>query len=288
MMTFYAPVLAATFPLKAESAYRFFPTESLSFTAWLSNSILVSILVTGSVLLFAYRSAAGMHMIPGGMQNFFEAIVETTLDVVEGIIGKRLAQKAFGFLASLFLFILFSNWFSLLPGVGTVGWGSKTGFLTVNEVEIPLLRPTTADLNMTLGLATVAMCFWFLWTVQEVGFFGLVKSLFEVKGGVRGILSFVLAPIFLFVGILEVFSILIRPVSLSLRLYGNVYAGEILMHTMTDLGNSLGFSQWMSALMSVVVPIPFYFLELLIGFLQAIVFTLLIAVYIQLSTVHSK
>ena len=287
-MTFYTPVLVATFPLKAESAYRFFPTESLSFTAWLSNSILVSILVTGLVLLFAYRFAARLHMTPGGMQNFFEAIVEITLNVIEGIIGKRMAQKAFGFLASLFLFILFSNWFSLLPGVGTVGWGTKAGFLTVNEVEIPLLRPTTADLNMTLGLAIVAMYFWFLWTVQEVGFFGLVKALFEVKGGVKGVLSLVLTPIFLFVGVLEVISILVRPMSLSLRLYGNVYAGEILMRTVTDLGNSLGLSQWVSTLMSVVVPIPFYFLELLIGFLQAIVFMLLIAVYIQLSTVHSE
>ncbi|ALJ56491.1 ATP synthase subunit a [Candidatus Xiphinematobacter sp. Idaho Grape] len=287
-MTFYAPVLVATFPLKAESAYRFFPTESLSFTAWLSNSILVSVLVTGAVLLFAYRFATRLRVIPGGMQNFFEAIVEITLNVIEGIIGRRMAQKAFGFLASLFLFILFSNWFGLLPGVGTVGWGSKAGFLTVSEVEIPLLRPTTADLNMTLGLATVAMYFWFLWTVQEVGFFGLVKALFEVKGGVKGVLSLVLSPIFLFVGVLEVISILVRPMSLSLRLYGNVYAGEILMRTMTDLGNSLGFSQWVSALMSVVVPIPFYFLELLIGFLQAVVFTLLIAVYIQLSTVHSE
>jgi F-type H+-transporting ATPase subunit a len=141
---------------------------------------------------------------------------------------------------------------------------------------------------MTLGLATVAMYFWFLWTVQEVGFFGLVKALFEVKGGVKGVLSLVLTPIFLFVGILEVISILVRPMSLSLRLYGNVYAGEILMRTMTDLGNSLGLSPWVSTLMSVVVPIPFYFLELLIGFLQAIVFMLLIAVYIQLSTVHSE
>jgi len=287
MMAFHMSVLAA-FPLKAESACQFFPAGSLSFTAWLSNSILVSILVTGSVLLFACRSTARLHMIPGGMQNFFEMIVETTLNLIEGIIGKRMAQKAFGLLASLFLFILCSNWFGLLPGVGTIGWGPEAGLLTVREVEIPLLRPTTADLNMTLGLAVVAMYFWLLWTVQEVGFFGLVKALFEVKGGVKGMLFFILIPIFLFVGVLEVISILVRPVSLSLRLYGNVYAGEVLMHTMTDLGSSLGLSRWASALMSVVVPIPFYFLELLIGLLQAIVFMLLVAVYIQLSTVHSE
>ncbi|QQY08126.1 MAG: F0F1 ATP synthase subunit A [Candidatus Xiphinematobacter sp.] len=286
-MAFCTSVLAA-FPLKAESAYWFFPAESLSFTAWISNSILVSVLVTGLVLLFAWRSTTRLRTIPGGMQNFFELIVEATLNVIEEIIGKRMAKKTFGLLAALFLFILFSNWFSLLPGIGSVGWGPRAGFLTVSEVEIPLLRPTTADLNMTLGLAAVAMCFWLLWTVQEVGFVGLVRELFGVKGGVKGALSLMLAPIFLFVGVLEVVSILVRPVSLSLRLYGNVYAGEILMHTMTDLGNSLGFSRWISALMSVIVPIPFYFLELLIGFLQAIVFMLLVTVYIQLSAVHSQ
>jgi len=281
-------VLLAVLPLKAESANRFFSVSSLSFSEWLTNSILVSVLVVGLVLLFARQSTVRLRMVPGGLQNLFEIVVETTYEAIEGIVGPHIAKKSFGFLASLFLFILFSNWFGLLPGVGTIGWGPKSGFMTVSEVEVPLLRPTTADLNMTLGLAVISMCFWFVWTVQEVGFFGLIKDLFEVKGGVKGVILILLVPLFLFVGVLEVISILIRPVSLSLRLYGNVYAGESLLHTMINLGQTLNLPEWVAKVLSVLVPTPFYFLELLIGFLQAMVFMLLVAVYLQLSTVHAK
>lgn len=280
--------MLAVLPLKAESANRFFSVDSLSYTAWLTNSILVSMLVVGFVLLFARQSTLRLEMVPKGMQNLFEALVETTYEAIEGIIGHRLANKAFGFLASLFLFILFSNWFGLLPGVGTIGWGPRSGAFTVSEVEVPLLRPTTADLNMTLGLAVVSMCFWFVWTLKEVGLSGFMKDLFGVKGGLTGIILIVLTPLFLFVGLLEVVSIMIRPVSLSLRLYGNIYAGESLLHTMINLGYTLHMPSWLSALMGVLIPIPFYFLELLIGFLQAMVFMLLVAVYLQLSTVHTE
>lgn len=282
----YAPVLS-TVSLKAESAYRFFAIESLSYTAWLSNSILVSVLIAGFVLFFARQSTAKLRVIPGGMQNFFEAIVETTFNIIEGIVGQHMANKAFGCLASLFFYILFSNWFSLLPGVGTIGWGHKDGLLTVHEVDIPLLRPTTADVNMTLGLAAVAMFFWLLWTIQEVGCLGFMKELFGVKGGVKGWGALALTPLFLFVGILEMISILVRPISLSLRLYGNIYAGETLMHAMVRLGYNLDLPQWVATLMSVVVAVPFYFLEVFVGFLQATVFMLLVAVYIKLSIVHS-
>lgn len=281
-------ILFAMLPLKAESANRFFSISSLSFTEWLTNSVLVSVLVMGLVLLFARQSTIRLRMVPGRMQNLFEAVVEVTYEAIEGIVGSRLATKSFGFLASLFLFILFSNWFGLLPGVGTIGWGPTVAPFTVSEVEVPLLRPTTADLNMTLGLAVISMCFWFVWTLKEVGLSGFLKDLFEVKGGVRGGILILLTPLFIFVGLLEVISILIRPVSLSLRLYGNVYAGESLLHTMSTLGQTLHLPEWVSALLSVIIPLPFYFLELLIGFLQAMVFMLLVAVYLQLSTVHSE
>ena len=93
-------------------------------------------------------------------------------------------------------------------------------------------------------------------------------------------------PLFLFIGVLEVVSILVRPISLSFRLYGNVSAGENLMSTMINIGNLLHTPQWLSNILSVIVPIPFYFLEILVGFLQAMIFTVLMIVYIQLSTVH--
>jgi F-type H+-transporting ATPase subunit a len=101
-------------------------------------------------------------------------------------------------------------------------------------------------------------------------------------------MAMLLAPIFFFVGIIEIVSIGFRPVSLSLRLFGNIFAGENLLITMITLGKTLGVPGWLSAIISVIVPIPFYFLELLVGLLQAMVFVLLCAVYIQLSTTHDE
>jgi len=98
----------------------------------------------------------------------------------------------------------------------------------------------------------------------------------------------VLIPVFLFVGVIEVVSIAFRPVSLSLRLFGNVFAGENLLTTMITLGKNLGLPEWVAYPMSIVIPVPFYFLELLVGLLQAAVFMLLCAVYIQLSTSHDE
>lgn len=102
----------------------------------------------------------------------------------------------------------------------------------------------------------------------------------------KGFMRYVLIPIFAFVGVIEVISIAFRPVSLSLRLFGNVYAGENLMHTMSDLGETMHMPTAIAFLMKIIVPIPFYFLELLVGVVQALVFTLLCAVYIKLTTSH--
>jgi F-type H+-transporting ATPase subunit a len=186
-----------------------------------------------------------------------------------------MVARVFSLLATLFIFIIVSNWFALLPGVGSIGWGKETpeGF----EVTTPLLRPTTADLNMTLAMATVFMVFWLYWSISEVGLKNFLHHIFGAKGGLTG-----------FMAVLEVVSIAFRPVSLSLRLFGNVFAGENLLGTMIALGKNLGFPEWLAYPMSVLVPIPFYGLELLIGLLQAAVFMLLCAVYIQLSTSHDE
>ena len=132
---------------------------------WLSNSMLVaSHRRAGGALVGAQRNA-NMQLIPGGNQNTFKAVVEFLYDMLE-VVGKHMVSRAFS-LATLFIFILFANWFSLLP-VGSIGWGHDVpdhGF----EVQTPLLRPTTADLNMTLGMALVAFCLWLYWTISEVG-----------------------------------------------------------------------------------------------------------------------
>lgn len=288
-MNFLIPsILAAGVPLKAQSPAESELIAGLEWLEWFTNSVFVAAIVVVVVVAWARSATRKMQLVPGMRQNLFEALVEGLYDTFEGIVGHHMAKKVFPLLASMFIFILIANWFALLPGVGSIGWGPSTGFLTVKEIDVPLLRPATADLNMTLGIAAVFMVLWLYWTIQELGFKGFLDHTFGVKGGLKGIMALCLFPIFLFVGVIEVVSIAFRPVSLSLRLFGNVFAGENLLVTMITLGKQLGLPDIVSALMSIVVPIPFYFLEVLIGLLQATVFTLLCAVYIQLSTSHEE
>ncbi|MEI6377147.1 MAG: F0F1 ATP synthase subunit A, partial [bacterium] len=256
-----------------------------SFLSWLTNSVLVTAIVLGVIIWVVRACTRNMQVIPGRGQNFLEAIVEGFYGSVEAILGHKMTAKAFPLLASLFLFICMADWSGLFPGVGSIGW-----FHTHNgETEFtPLLRGTTADLNMTLALTAVSMTLWFYWTMRVTGPVAFIKELFGVKGGMTGPILIFLIPLFLFIGALEVVSILVRPISLSFRLYGNVSAGENLMSTMINIGNLLHTPQWLTNLLSVIVPIPFYFLEILVGFLQAMIFTVLMIVYIQLSTVHEE
>ena len=224
-----------------------------------------------------------MQLVPQGPQNLFEALVETLYMTFEGIVGKHMIPRAFPLLATLFIFILIANWFGLVPGVGTIGFGEPGNFpLSLKEISAPLLRPTNADMNMTLGMALLFMCVWFVWTMQEVGLIGFLAQNFAPKGDLKGALKYALLPLFLFVGFIELVSIAIRPVSLSFRLFGNIYAGETLLHTMQTLANSLPPPiNWVAG---ILFPLPFYFLELLVGLLQAFVFAMLCAVYTKLST----
>jgi F-type H+-transporting ATPase subunit a len=253
--------------------------------SWFTNSMLVTVIVTVLVVVWARRSTAKMSLIPNGIQNLFEAVVETLYVTFEGIVGKHMIPKVFSLLGTLFIFILAANWFGLVPGVGTIGFGESAGVpLTLKGVSQPLLRPANADLNMTLGMALFFMVWWLFWTIQEVGVIGFLKHIFAPKGDLKGVLWYVLLPLFIFVGVIEVISIAIRPVSLSFRLFGNIYAGETLLHTMSSVGASLPPPiNWISL---ILFPLPFYFLELLVGLLQAFVFAMLCAVYIKLSTEH--
>ena len=263
-------------------------------TGWLgqalTNSIVVAFVVAALVLWFARQATARMELVPNkGSQNVFEMIIEALYDMLGGIVGPHMVARTFPLLATLFVYILTANWFGLLPGVGTIGFGTGRGLLlSLRELDAPLLRPASADLNLTLGMALVFTCFWFYWSFQELGVGGFVGHIFGPKGNVTGALKYPLIFLFAFVGVIEVVSIAFRPVSLSLRLFGNVFAGENLMHTMSTLGATMGLPAPIAAAMSFLVPIPFYFLELLVGVVQALVFTLLCAVYIKLTTSHDE
>jgi F-type H+-transporting ATPase subunit a len=157
-----------------------------------------------------------------GAQNLFEWLVEG-LYGLSSVIGKHLVDRTFWFFATIFIFILAANWIGLIPGVGTIGWGHDTpaGF----TIEEPLFRGANADLNLTLAMALIFFALWIVWAVQEVGVGGMIKELFGAKGETTGVMKPIMATIFVAAGLLEIISILFRPISLSFRLYGNIFAG---------------------------------------------------------------
>jgi F-type H+-transporting ATPase subunit a len=242
----------------------------------ITNSMIVTWIVALILIIFARLATRNMKQVPEGMQNFLEWLIASLYDFLEGVIGSHLVKRTFWFFASVFIFILSANWFGLIPGVGTIGWGHQTprGF----RVEEPLLRGANADLNLTLAMALVFFGCWIVWSMQEVGPIGFLKELFAPKGDLTGILKVLMAVVFFAVGILEIISILFRPVSLSFRLYGNIFAGENMLETMSTILPGFGW----------LLPVPFYFLELLVGLVQALVFMLLTAVFTLLICQHEE
>lgn len=268
------------------------PFVESGFLSSLTNSIFVALVVMAVIYLVVRAGTKRASLIPGPVQNGVEFIFEFLYDQVEQVVGPKVAPRAFPLLCTIFVYVLVANWFGLLPGVGTIGIGHEGDkmpfFGLAAEPAIPLLRPATADVNLTLGMALCFMVVWFYITMKEAGPVEFVKHLFAPKGGLTGLINVILIPIFFFVGVIEVISILFRPVSLSLRLFGNIFAGENLLHAMSSLGAQFGLGTVGQFITSVVFPLPFYFMELLVGVLQATVFALLCAVYIQLSTAHDE
>ena len=275
----FQPLLAAHVDPKAVSIF-----GDQGFLPFLTNSLVVAGVVLGLILWFSRKATSNMQLVPHPSQNFFEAVVEFFYGKIEELVGPKIAPRAFPLLATLFIFILVSNWFGLLPGVGTIGWGDPQGFFVLKEVDRPLLRPPTADLNLTLGLALMVFFVWAYITVREAGVWGFIKHTFGPKGGLKGVMGALMVVIFFFVGVIEIISILLRNLTLSMRLFGNIFAGENVLHTMGSMLDSKG--PVIAFFGSVLLQLPFYFMELLVGILQAMVFTLLTAVYIKLSTDH--
>jgi len=242
----------------------------------ITNSMVVTWLVALGLIIFARVATRDMKGVPGGAQNLLEWLVGGLYDFLEKIIGPRLVKRTFWFFATVFIFILSANWIGLIPGVGTIGWGHHTshGFV----VDQPLFRGANADLNLTLAMALVFFACWIVWALQEVGPVGFLKELFAPKGESAGLLKVLMIVVFFAAGWLEIISILFRPVSLSFRLYGNIFAGENMLETMSRMVPGLGW----------LLPIPFYFMELLVGLVQALVFMLLCAVFTLLICQHHE
>jgi F-type H+-transporting ATPase subunit a len=241
-----------------------------------TNSMLVTWIVAAALIIFAQIATRRIEQIPSGVQNFWEWLVESLYNFLESIIGRELVGKTFWFFATIFIFILFVNWFGLIPGVGTIGWGHYDAATGAFHIDRPLLRGGNADLNMTTAMAAIFFLLWIIWAIQANGVGGFLFHIFGPKGQMTGFMKILMGVIFFFVGWLEVVSILFRPVSLSFRLFGNIYAGESIMETMSNMVPALSW----------LLPIPFYFMELLVGLVQALVFMLLTAVFTLLIAQH--
>src|SRR5215203_4652883 len=212
----------------------------------ITNSMVVTWIVALALIVFAQAATRKMTEVPSGPQNLLEWLVESLYGLLESMIGHHLVDRTFWFFGTVFIFILAANWLSLLPGVGTIGWGHETahGFV----IEQPLLRGANADLNLTLAMALVFFACWIYWALRETGPAGIVKELFAPKGDTTGFLRVLMIAVFFAAGCLEIVSILFRPISLSFRLYGNVFAGEYMLETMSAVP-AVGW----------LVQIPFYF-----------------------------
>lgn len=225
------------------------------FTLWgflpVSNSLLTSWIVMGLLLVFSFTATRKLTIVPGTLQSIAEIIV----DGIHTLFGAVLHEKIntfFTILATLFIFIIGMNWIGLLPGIGTIG-------LHRHEEFIPLFRAGTADLNTTLALAVVSVVM-----IQYYGFRAL---------GIKYLGKFLnfKNPIYFFVGILELMGEFTKIISFAFRLFGNIFAGEVLLTVIAFL-------------MPVLVPLPFMGLELFVGFIQALVFSMLTAAFLAQAT----
>ncbi len=239
----------------------------------ITNSMITS-WVMSLFLIIGIRIAIGgkPKLIPNTGQAVVESIVIGIQNMIEPIVGKRMVKPTFPLLVGLFTFILMHNWSGLIPGVGTFGHYDEHGHL------LYYFRPGSSDLNLTLALSIVSFVSWIYYIIRYAGFKTIAYDLFGNKADkkeVPQIAYYFLFIIFFGVGIIELISIAFRLVSLSFRLFGNIFGGENLLTSITGI-------------FSYILPVPFYFLEILIGLIQALVFTLLTAIYIGLICNHGE
>lgn len=256
-------------PLKAES-----PFEGTPFF-WVTNSMIMVWMAALFIFVFCKAATGKMAMIPSGLQNFAEWLIESLYNFFGDILGDHLVKRTFWFFGGTFLLIVTVNYLGLIPGVGTIGFYDADGHW------VGLLRGGNADLNMTAAMSFTFAILWFYWALTENGLKNFLAHIFAPKGDFSGLMKVGMIVIFFIVGILEVVSIGIRPIALTFRLFGNIYGGEQTLEGLMYLGKT-GIHQWLACLPA----LPFMFMELLVGLVQALVFTLLGAVFLKLVCDH--
>lgn len=238
-----------------------------------TNSMINSWIAVVFFVVIAILLNRTFRRVPKGLQNIAEGLVEFMLAEIQKVTGDAKRSRQFlPIVGTIFLFILFSNWIGLLPGTGSIGvWGIHNGV----EALIPILRPAAADLNLTLAIAAFAILTSHVIGFRSIGLMNHVSKFFNIRGIWRslkkGPIAITVAVIEFGVGLIEVVGEIAKVISLSLRLFGNIFAGEVLMTVMIGL-------------FSFALPIPFIFLEMLIGVIQATVFSMLTLAYLTVAT----
>ncbi len=221
----------------------------------ITNTLLDTLFVDTLLVGGTFAVTKNLSLVPQKAQNAVEALLETFYDLTTSVAQNR-AAKIFPYFMTFFLFILLANWSGLLPGVGTIGFFYHHG----EEKEFtPLLRAATSDINTTLALAIISAIATHILSIQITG----------IKDYISRYLS--LNPLNLFIGILEIISEITKVISLSFRLFGNIFAGEILLVTI-------------SGIFAFLFPLPFMLLEVIVGVVQALVFGMLTMAFMAIMT----
>jgi F-type H+-transporting ATPase subunit a len=243
-------------------------------TFTVTNALINSTALMLILVVFAFFFQRSIKTVPGKLQSAFEALIDFLLGYFDQVTGSRVRSRQFlPLVGTLFLFILLSNWLGLLPGTGSIGvWHMIDG----ERELVPILRSANSDLNLTLAMALLSILSSHIIGMSTVGFFVHWNRFIQLGSLWKAIASLnptkiLVGAIEFVVGFIELFSEVAKVLSLSLRLFGNIFAGEVLITII-------------SGIMSVVVPLPFMALELLVGLVQAVVFSMLTLVYLSILT----
>lgn len=224
-----------------------------------TNTILNTLLVDALLIGIALAIKKNIQTIPGKFQNAVEIVIEGFYNLVASIADSR-AKYIFPYFMTFFLFILFANWSVFIPGVNTVGFKE----IHDGHTEIvPYLRVATSDINTTFALALVSAIATHVLSIRLTGFRDYISRFIALN------------PILLFVGLLELVSEVTKVISLSFRLFGNIFAGEAVLHAVSGL---------IPNFLAVLVPLPFMALEIIVGLVQALVFSMLTFVFMAILT----
>ncbi len=241
-----------------------------------TNSLLTSWIVVLLIIILCLFVNRSIKKVPGKIQSVFEMVVEKFLDMFDSLTGSReTSTKFFPFVFTFFLFILISNWIALIPGFGTIGQVVEA---QGQKIFIPYTRGVMADVNTTLALALVGVTASHLIGVTYIGFWRYINKFINLEALAeiprkmwRDPSVFLINPIKIFTGMIEIVSEFAKVASLSFRLFGNIFAGEVLLAVVAGF---LAFG----------LPLPFMFLELLVGLIQALIFALLVLAYLVMMT----